>query len=82
MEKKFSVTGRFRVRDLETRELKTVHIAAPKEQKEMEDRWAYWTLNWKHAFQRNRVDTIDVTTGEPYIAQMLSYFKTRAKRFR
>jgi uncharacterized protein (DUF58 family) len=82
LEQTFPLCGRFLIRDLETHKIQTIQIHGLKEQKKLQEHWAALSKNWEQIFQKNRVDMIEITTGEPYIAQLLSFFKKRAKRFR
>ena len=79
LERAFPAEGRFLLRDLETgrpgvldlREAETVR----KEQEAL-------FLKRKRMIERNRVDLIELSTGIPYMSQLLGFFKNRARRYR
>ncbi len=73
--------GRYRLRDLETGKIKVLNLNADDLKRIKHKAAGHFDL-WKKNINRAKVDVIEVTAGEPYAKQFLSFFRTRAKRFR
>lgn len=81
-EKKIPISGSFAFRDIESDHLGILKLRDFSDCEEMEKGVRKRFLEWKKMMDKNRVDVIEATTGEPYAASLLSFFKSRARRFR
>lgn len=82
LEESFPVRGRFLLRDSESHQAAYLDLRSDAEAAEMREEIAQFFSGWKKMAGKSHVDVIEVKTGEPYISQLLSFFKLRAKRFR
>jgi uncharacterized protein (DUF58 family) len=79
LERKFPVEGRFLLRDMESGR---VGVLSLRDLQSVEKSLESVFLERKRRIERNKVDFIDLATGAPYVNQLLSFFKTRARRCR
>ncbi|MCB4757575.1 MAG: DUF58 domain-containing protein [Elusimicrobia bacterium] len=82
LENGFTFPGRFFLRDMESNQLVFLELSGENDCNELVRTNQSFFQNWKRTLQKSRVDVIEVQTGEPYLTQLLSFFKARAKRFR
>lgn len=81
MENQIPAAGRFRFRDAETGAVGLARLTRSdlaQMQKDTERAFA----DWKRGIEKLNIDVIEVRTGEPYVKQMLGFFRKRAKRQR
>lgn len=82
LESRFPVSGRFVLQDSESGEQGFLNLRGSADCNEIEKESQTFFSNWKKIIRKSGVDVIEVKTGEPYVAQLLSFFRIRAKRFR
>jgi uncharacterized protein (DUF58 family) len=82
LEKAFPLTGRFWMQDLETGQIRSLKVRSQEDKNKIHRHLMALLKQWERFFQKHRIDTIEVMTAQPYISQLLAYFKARAKRFR
>jgi len=82
LEGRIPVLGRFLWRDVETGQTGMLDLPTKDRTAEIDQKIKTYFSQWKRKMNKERVDVIEVTTGEPYASQLLSFFKNRAKRFR
>lgn len=73
--------GRYVVRDQESGGTKFLKVSA-KDLKEIRSKAEAHFEAWKREMNRIKLDVIEVWAGEPWAKQFLSFFRSRAKRFR
>ncbi len=81
LENQIPAPGRYRLRDQETGQMQTLKVSGA-DIKKIHFKVAEHFDQWKKSINRAKVDVIEVLAGEPYAKQFLSFFRTRAKRFR
>ena len=73
--------GRTALRDQETGAFKVLRLSSP-DLDAVRLKVDGHFQDWKRMMSRDAVDVIEVKTGEPFTKQFLSFFRSRAKRFR
>lgn len=81
LENKFPISGRFILRDMESHQQGYLEVVSDKETEKMEKQSQDFFSERRALLKKNHVDIIEIQTGEPYVQQLLSFFKLRARRF-
>ena len=82
LENEFPFAGRFYLQDLETQQVRLVNLNSLARLESLRNKARAQSEVWKKEMQKYGLDIIQVCAGEPYVSQLLSFFKTRARRLK